>query len=109
MKWMMELLTDATLSTLGVVLTFLASKLGAYLGKVFREKWKDESARGVASTCVRAVEQMYRDLHGEEKLKKALAMGEEMLSRKGIRISGEEMRVLLEAALSEAKGTFDSV
>ena len=109
MKWIMEIFNDAVLPALGVVLAYSASRLGAFLGRFFREKWKDDSARAVAMTCVRAVEQMYRDLHGEEKLNKALSMGEEMLSQKGIRISSEEMRALLEEALSRAKGTFDGV
>lgn len=107
MEWMMEFLSEGILAVLGVALTFLASRLGSLLGKLWREKLKDENVRSVAATCVRAVEQMYKNKSGKEKLEKALIMGEKLLSRKGIRISAQELRVVLEAALSEAKGAFD--
>lgn len=107
MEWMMELLGEVILAVLGAVLTWLASRIGALLGKFVREKMKDDSIRSVAATCVRAVEQMYGGRSGREKLEKALILGEKMLSEKGIRISAQEMRIVLEAALSEAKGAFE--
>ena len=106
MEWMMEILGEVILAVLGVTLTWLASRIGALLGNFWREKMKDESIRRVAGTCVFAVEQMYGGKSGREKLEKALILGEKMLAGKGIRISAQEMRVVLEAALSEAKGAF---
>ncbi len=107
MEWIMEFLSEGILAALGVALTLLASRLGTVLGKFWREKMKDESIRSVAATCVYAVEQMYGGKSGAEKLEKALIMGEKLLSGKGIRISAQELRVVLEAALSEAKGAFE--
>ena len=106
MEWMMELVSQVVLTVLGIALTYLASHLGSVLGKFWREKMKDENIRSVASTCVYAVEQMYGGKSGAEKLEKALILGEKMLSGKGIRISAQELRLVLEAALSEAKGAF---
>lgn len=107
MEWIMELLSEGILAVLGVALTVLASRIGSVLGKFWREKIKDESIRSVATTCVFAVEQMYGGKSGREKLEQALRMGEKMLLRKGIRISAQELRLVLEAALSEAKGAFE--
>lgn len=106
MNVVMDLLSDLLLAFLGVVLTFIASRAGAFLARLFREKWKDESIRSVADTCVRAVEQMYREKSGSEKLDKALLMAERMLGDKGIRITAGELRYVLEAALCTAKDSF---
>lgn len=107
MELFMEFASEVILAVLGVAVTFLASKAGKILGTFFRQKLTDQTAREVASTCVRAVEQMYQEKSGAEKLEKALLMGEGMLARKGIKISAQELRYLLEAALSEAKGAFE--
>ena len=107
MDWMMDILSEGVLAILGVALTCLASRLGALFGKFWKDKMQDESIRSIAATCVYAVEQMYGGKSGKEKLEKALVMGEKLLSRKGIRISAGELRVVLEAALSEAKGAFE--
>lgn len=107
MEWFMEGVGDVILAVLGIVLTFLASRVGTVLGKLFREKLQDESVRSVAAICVRAVEQMYKECSGKEKLEKALILGEKLLSGKGIKITAQELRVVLEAALSEAKGAFE--
>ena len=107
MEWLMEGISEVILSVLGIALTLLASRIGTILGRFVREKMQDESVRGVAAICVRAVEQMYKECSGTEKLEKALVMGEKLLMEKGIRISAQELRVVLEAALSEAKGAFD--
>ncbi|MBQ3075647.1 MAG: hypothetical protein IJC26_06220 [Clostridia bacterium] len=106
MEWIMEILGEVILSVLGVALTVLASRIGSLLGKFVREKMKDERVKEVAAICVRAVEQMYRECGGAEKLEKALVMGEKLLADKGIHVQAQELRLVLEAALSEAKGAF---
>ena len=94
MEWFMEGLSEVILAVLGVALTLLASRIGTLLGKFVGEKMKDEHVRSVAATCVRAVEQMYGEKSGREKLEKALLMGEKLLAGKGIRISAQELRVV---------------
>ncbi|MBR5552715.1 MAG: hypothetical protein IKV98_02580 [Clostridia bacterium] len=83
----------------------------AYLGaqaKIFADKYfTDKTKKDVAKTVVRAVEQIYHDLCGEEKLSKALESASAMLSDRGIYVSELEMRMLLEAAISEFKGAFE--
>ncbi len=107
----MDILLDTAvqiaLTFFGGILTFFASKLGTLLGKWLKEKKESEVLKSVCRTCVLAVEQMYRDLGGEEKLKKALEMGENLLLEKGVKVSGETLRCLLESALAEAKGAFE--
>ncbi|MCI6025942.1 MAG: phage holin family protein [Oscillospiraceae bacterium] len=51
-----------------------------------------------------AVNQIYYDLDGPEKLQKAIESASEMLAAKGITVTELELRMLLEAAVNAAKG-----
>lgn len=57
-------------------------------------------------TCVRAVEQIYTDLHGEEKLNKCIEAASAMLGEKNIVITDIEIRMLIEAAVNEFNKKF---
>ena len=57
-------------------------------------------------TAVRFVEQVYRDIHGAEKLKKAMEKASEILAGYGITISDEELIAMLEAAVNEFNDSF---
>jgi intergrase/recombinase len=95
---------------LSAIITGLASALGVLLKKVYDRTLgaylKDKVKRNVAAQVVKYVEQVYKDLHGEDKLAKALEAAAEMLNEKGITISELELRVLLEAALAELNDAF---
>lgn len=107
MDVLLSAILQIVLTALGGVATFFASKLGAFLGKWLKQKEEDDLVKKICHSCVLAVEQMYRDCGGEMKLEKALEMGEKLLGEKGIVLSAETLRFLLEAALAEAKGAFD--
>lgn len=83
----------------------------AYLGvkaKIYVDKYlNDKIKKDVAKTVVKAVEQVYKDLHGEEKLNKALESASEMLAEKGITVTDLEMRMLIEAAVAEFNKAFE--
>lgn len=82
-----------------------------YLGvqaKALADKYlNDKTKKAVAKTVVQAVEQIYKDLHGEEKLNKALESASEMLAEKGITVTDLEMRMLIEAAVGEFNKAFE--
>ena len=103
MEWIMDVLSEVILSVLGGTLTFIAAKLGKTLAYWYQEKFQNDALRSLAASLVRAVEQMYWDCKGEEKMEKALSMGETVLSEKGIKISAAQLRMLLEEALGEMK------
>lgn len=60
----------------------------------------------LATLAVRFVEQVYRDLGGEEKYSQAALWLSSRLGEKGINISPDEIRGLIEAALRELKDQF---
>ena len=55
----------------------------------------------MARTCDKAVEQLYHDLGGPEKLEKAQEGIRQMLEEKGIPISALEMDMLIESVVAE--------
>lgn len=95
---------------LSAVITALASALGVLAKKIWDRtvgnKIKDETKKDLAETVVKYVEQVYSDIHGEDKLDAALEAFSKMLSQKGIEISELEMRVYLESALANFNGAF---
>ena len=51
-------------------------------------------------------EQIWKDIHGAEKLQKAMETAEILLKKKGIDFDAEEMKILIEAAVAEFNGAF---
>lgn len=92
---------------LGAIVTAVAGYIGVVVKNAFTKHLNDKTKRAVAKTVVQFVEQVYKDLHGEEKLNAALAAFSEMLDEKGITVSDLEMRVLIEAAVAEFNGAFE--
>ena len=96
-----ELLMSYLLPVIGAALTALAGFLGAQLKKIYQKYVDDRTKEAVVRTCVKAVEQLYHDLKGPEKLERAKAGVRQMLEEKGIPISELEMDMLIESVVSE--------
>ena len=100
---------------LSMVITAVVGAVGTALGLFFKrlytntigDKIKLDTVKEIARVVVKFVEQVYKDIHGEEKLDKALEAFAEMLNNKGITISELEMRVYLESALAEFNEAFN--
>ena len=95
---------------LSAIITGLASALGVLLKKLYDrtigERLKDKIKKEVAAQVVKYVEQVYKNLHGPDKLEKAIEAAADILNEKGINVTDLELRVLLEAALAELNGAF---
>lgn len=90
------------------VLTAIAGYLGIVVKNLYQKYVNDKTKKDVVKTCVSAVEQLYKDLHGEEKYGKAVEAAADMLAEKGITITELEIRMLIEAAVSEFNNAFTS-
>ena len=86
---------------LAAALTALAGFVGAQIKNLYRRWVDDKTKEAVVRTCVKAVEQLYRDLGGPEKLERAKAGIRQMLEEKGIFISELEMEMLIESVVAE--------
>lgn len=92
------------------ILYAVVTAIGGYLAIVAKNlatKYiNDKTKQKVAKTVVRAVEQLYKDMHGDDKLNKALESAAEMLAAKGITVTDLELRMLIEAAVGEFNDVF---
>lgn len=109
----MELITNFIsehgVEILYAIITFVATYLGGYIKSIITKQVNDKTKQDVAKTCVKAVEQIYKDLHGDEKLQKAIEAASEMLANKNITITDIELRMLIESAVSEFNNAFSAV
>ena len=83
------------------LLAAAAAFVGAQIKRLYEKYINDKTKQSVVRTCVKAVEQLYHDLGGPEKLEKAKASAVEMLNEKGIPITDLELSMLIESAVSE--------
>lgn len=93
------------------ILNTLVTAIFGYLGIVAKnllKKWfQDKTKKEVARNAVKFVEQVFKNLHGDDKLNEALKAASEMLAEKGITITELELRVLVEAAVAEFNKAFE--
>ena len=101
-----EFINQYGTTILYAVVTFIGGYIGIVLKNLYTKYINDKTKQAVAKAAVQFVEQVYKDLHGDQKLNEALVAAEEMLAEKGITISALELRVLVEAAVAEFNDAF---
>ena len=101
-----EFINEYGMEILYAIITAIAGYIGVAVKSLCTKYINDKTKQAVAKTAVQFVEQVYKDLHGEEKLGQALTAATEMLCEKGIAFTELEMRVLIEAAVGEFNNAF---
>lgn len=103
----LEFINEYGTTILYAIITAIGGYIGIVVKNIYQKYINDKTKRETAKTVVQFVEQVYKNLHGDEKLNAAMTSMSEMLSEKGILISDLEMRVLLEAAVAEFNDAFN--
>lgn len=103
---MTEIFMQYLTEIVSALLSAFAVWLGLTLKNLAQKYVNTQTKKDVARTVVQAVEQIYKDLHGEEKLAKALEAASEMLTEQGIHVTTLELRTLIEDAVGEFNGVF---
>ncbi len=106
MEFITNFISEYGLMILYALLTALAGFIGTQIKKIYENHVNDETKEKVVATCVKAVEQLYHDLNGEEKLNKAKENIVAMLSTKGIEITDIEIDMLIESCVAELNLSF---
>ena len=101
-----EFINEYGLQLMYMAITAVAGWLGIVVKDLVKKHLDDKTKRAVAKTTVQYVEQVFKDLHGEEKLQEALVAASQMLAEKGITVTDLELRVLIEAAVAEFNEAF---
>lgn len=91
---------------IGLLLCAIAGGLGLAAKKIWQNHINDNIKYGVARSVVMCVEQIWKEIHGKEKLQKALEYAEKALRAKKIPFDADEMMILIEAAVAEFNGVF---
>lgn len=85
------------------IVPIVLAAIGTFIVGIIKAKYTEyvntDTKRELAMLTVRYVEQVFKTLHGTEKLDKAKASFISILNEKGIKITDEELTMLLEAAV----------
>ena len=106
MEFVSEFISEYGTQILYAVITAIAGYVGIVVKNLYQKYINDKTKQDVVKTCVKAVEQIYKDLHGDEKLQKALEAASGMLMNKNINITDIELRLLIESAVAEFNEAF---
>lgn len=101
-----EFMSQYGLEIISLILTAILGILGTAAKNIYKRYVDDKTKTTVARIAARGVEQMYKELHGEEKLDKALEAAAAMLTEKGITVTDFELRMLVEDAVGEFNEAF---
>ena len=102
----MNFLSQYITQILTALLLALFGFLGVQAKNLYKKYVTTEVKQRVCRTAVRFVEQVYRDIHGPEKLRAAMEKASELLANQGITITEDELIAMLEAAVNEFNNAF---
>lgn len=96
-----EFINNYALEIISTILTAIFGFLGVKIKRYLDEKENARIVQHVVKTAVLAVEQMYKDISGEEKFELAMKNISEMLEQKGIAVTELELKLLIERCVAE--------
>lgn len=88
------------------IMYIIFSVLAIAAAKYIKPLLQNKTIEVIAKNVVLCVEQTFKDLHGEEKLDKALERFSEMLAARKIDLPADEMKVMIEAAVAKLNNVF---
>lgn len=101
-----EFIAEYGTTILYTIITAVAGYIGIALKALYQKYINDKTKESVVKTCVKAVEQLYKNMGGEAKFERAVSAASEMLTEKGINITTLELEMLIESAVAEFNEAF---
>ena len=96
-----EFISQYGFALIATLFTAIAGAIGLAIKNLFNKHLDEKTKKEVAKTVVTGVEQIYKDLTGDERFEKAMETMSEMLTQKGIACTELEMKMLIESAVNE--------
>jgi len=90
-----------------LIMAILSAIFGG-LGLIIKRFLNDNTKRSIAKVAMMSVEQLWKELHGADKLIKALEYAETLLAKRGLKFDADEMRIMIEAAVGEFNGNVNA-
>lgn len=100
-----EIISSGLLEIIAIFVTTVLAFIGVQIKNAFVSSKMSETTKNVITSVVKAVQQMYKDYSGDEKLEEAINYATSLLNEKGIDVSDDELRVLIEQSVYEIKNT----
>lgn len=98
---MKEIIVEILKEYLPTLISYVLMILVAFVANKAKKYINTDIKRSVVKDTVRYIEQVFKDIHGAEKLGAAKAKAVELLTAKGVKISDEELTVLIESAVEQ--------
>ena len=95
-----EFIQNYGMEILTTILTTVAGYVGICIKNIYKKYVNTKTKEEVVKTVVNAVEQLYKNLNGEEKLELAIENATDMLDEQGISTSELEIRMLIESTVN---------
>lgn len=96
-----ELINQLTSNIIQVILVGVFTYVGVAFKNLNKKYVDNETKSVIVKNCVRCIEQIYTDLHGDKKKEQCEQQIVQLLYEKGITITQEELDVMIEAAVHE--------
>lgn len=94
-----EFLSQYGFSLIYALVMAIAGYVGIVIKNLINKYVTSAEKRKVVDDCVLAVEQIYKDIHGEEKYERCVESLTIIFNEKGIKASDLEIRMMIEAAV----------
>ena len=95
----------------GEILTLIITAVFTFLGtaakNILKKIANNKEKREVVKDVVKSVEQMFKNIHGKDKLDKAIENASIILNEKGITVTELELLTLIESAVAEFNEAFN--
>lgn len=98
-------MTQLTSNVIQVVLVLVFTYIGVAFKNINKKYVDTETKSVIVKNCVKCVEQIYTDLHGDKKKEQCEQQIVQLLYEKGITITQHELDVMIEAAVHEMNNT----
>lgn len=100
MEQLTNLVMPAVLQLAGTILMVIAGIIGYQVKKTYIKYIDTQTKKNVVESTVKYVEQVFTDLHGQDKLTQAYVRANSLLEEQGISISADELETLIESAVN---------
>lgn len=107
MKYVTDFMNQYGVSIIHSIAALIISYVSLEIKKIYKKHINDKTKKDIIKTVCQAINQLYPNLSGEEKLNKVIINSELILKEKGIIISDLELRIYIESTVNTFKISSD--
>lgn len=94
-----NIIIQILLPVLATLITSVFTYVGIRVKNIYQERVQSDMNKQIVNDVVKFVEQVYTDIHGTEKLQKAVERASSLLEEKGVYLTDTEINTLIESAV----------